>query len=270
MRRRFSLAGRRKRLALFSVVERFRDASRTLGPFATTVGGVWVGLLSTTQYTPILSPTRDFQLAIGICGLGIAITAFGWMPLGWRSKWRQHWPRSMTVEDINELYLLLRTFGPTSPLDIKHAISRKNPKCFVALEADEPTSAVKPITGYYVTYRLTQAAVSRLRSGAIRGNELTPRDVVAPSRTPYGLYVSFLWAKDRSSKAAILRVAERDIASILARRNAIVVFARAATTDSLRLLLKYNFRPLLSSNLTIDTDAFLDLRQSDTTLGTKP
>jgi hypothetical protein len=237
---------------------RIRHSLRGLGGFLFAVGIAWVEY-GTANHWILFSERIDTLSGKTFLIVGLAISLIGWTVRD--SKWSNPLPRQMNDRDMADLYKLLETYGTTSSLTNKLEVLKKNPKCFIVLEFK--VNRTKSVVGYFVAYRLTSAAVKRLGSGELPGHLIGPEHVVPANRTPQGLYVSFLWGENRRARGAALRSMKKELLALLAKRNSIPVFARVGTKDSLRLLTKYQFSPIVAPRLEIDSVVYREIRVTD-------
>ena len=141
-------------------VDEFRKRLRDFGGLMLAVGAAWIGAIGvTTSYSAIFSTQVDYVASVIVIALGGVLSILGWFLPARKGKWRGNSVRLMKEEDIDELYLLQKSYGPTSNLANKVAILHKNKKCFFVVERQDGRS--KLIFGYFVAYRLNAPAVGR-------------------------------------------------------------------------------------------------------------
>lgn len=98
------------------------------------------------------------------------------------------------------------------------------------------------IVGYFCFFRLTAQGVKEIKDGTFHGPCPGKKSITNHKRSSCPIYVGALYGKSLKAKAFVLS----GLQSILAQVNAGSVYAKAATTDGVRILKKFNFLTLPS------------------------
>ena len=241
-----------------------RQVVKDISVVVLAVDGVWVGFQSLPMYNGfIFAKNTEYSISVFVTMAAILSLTMSYLIVERQLRYHNDKFRVMTANEVGELFVMLRLYGPTSDLESKLAIFRKNPSCFMAIERTDENMTTSHIVGYFVYYRLTKNAVTSMKLGHMRGNEITAKDVVPGNRSPYGIYISFLWGKDKIAKGLILLFGIEMTIRLLRRKVSMPVIARAGTRDSLVFMRKHAFRPVVGNSISLLSVAHRDISRAD-------